>query len=100
MLGSMGIKGGTILYHIGYGTFLGCHVISGITSCYQPRFWLIGIGWITKPGCDRLCDTCTPTCIIGVLIVAGGKEVLGSFLINRFSLLSKKRQFLNACPTC
>jgi hypothetical protein len=40
MLGSMGTKGGTMLYHIkygGYSTTLGCHVISGVTSCYQPR---------------------------------------------------------------
>jgi len=39
MLGSMGTKGGTILYHIGYGGYgatLGCHVISGVTKYCQP----------------------------------------------------------------
>jgi hypothetical protein len=34
MLGSMGTKGGTILYHIGYGTTLCCLVISGGTNQY------------------------------------------------------------------
>jgi len=41
MLGSMGTKGGIVLYHIiygGYGTTLGCFVINVITSCYQPRY--------------------------------------------------------------
>ncbi len=52
MLGSMGIKGGTILYHIGYGTILRCPAINGVTSFYQPKCWLTTIGWITKPGCD------------------------------------------------
>jgi hypothetical protein len=52
MLGSMGTKGGTILYHIGYGgygTTLGCLAISGVTSCYQPKCWLTNVGWVTKP---------------------------------------------------
>ncbi len=43
MLRSMGIKGGIVLYHIGYGTTLGCHVISGVKCCYRPRFLLIGV---------------------------------------------------------
>jgi hypothetical protein len=30
MLGSMGIKGGTVLYHIGYGITLNCPAISGV----------------------------------------------------------------------
>jgi L,D-peptidoglycan transpeptidase YkuD (ErfK/YbiS/YcfS/YnhG family) len=40
MLGSMGTKGGTVFYHIGYdgyGTTLGCPTINGVTSCYQPK---------------------------------------------------------------
>ncbi len=40
MLGSMGTKGGTILYHSGYGgydTTLGYHAISGVTSCCQLK---------------------------------------------------------------
>jgi len=39
MLWSMGTKGGIVLYHIeygGYGTTLGCLVISGVIGCYQP----------------------------------------------------------------
>ncbi len=43
MLGSMGTKGGSVLYHIGYGTTLGCLAISGVTSCSQPRFWLTSV---------------------------------------------------------
>jgi hypothetical protein len=41
MLGSMGIKGGIILYHIrygGHGTTLVCPTISGVIGCSQPRF--------------------------------------------------------------
>ncbi len=55
MLRSTGIKGGTTLYHIGYGITLSCFAISGVTSCCQPWFWLIGVGWITKPNCDQIC---------------------------------------------
>jgi hypothetical protein len=33
MLGSMGIKGGIVLYHVGYGTCLGCPIINVVTSC-------------------------------------------------------------------
>ncbi len=33
MLRSMGIKGGIVLYLIGYGITLGCHVISDVTGC-------------------------------------------------------------------
>jgi hypothetical protein len=35
MLGSICTKDGTI-YHIGYGTILGCPAISGVTGCGQP----------------------------------------------------------------
>jgi hypothetical protein len=93
MLGSMGIKGGIVLYHIGYGTTLGCLIISGVKCCYQPRFWLIGVGWITKPHCDQICDMDTLACIVGVLIVVGGREVLSSSFISRFNLSSTKGQF-------
>ncbi len=71
-LGSMGTKGGIILYHIGYG---GCHVISVVTGCYQPRCWLISVEWVTKPSCDQICGTSTPTYIARVLITIGGREV-------------------------
>jgi hypothetical protein len=40
MLGSMGTKGGNVLYHIGYGGYdssLGCPTINGVIGCYQPR---------------------------------------------------------------
>jgi hypothetical protein len=102
MLGSMGTKGGTVLYHIGYGgydTTIGCHVINGVTS-YQPKCWLIGVGLVAKPGCDWICGMGTPTCITNVLIVEGVKEVLNYSLINHFNLSSTKGQFLNSCPTC
>jgi len=38
MLGSMGIEGGIVLYHIGYGTTLGRYVINGVKCCYQLKF--------------------------------------------------------------
>jgi hypothetical protein len=41
MLGSMGIKGGIVLYHIGYGgygTTLIYPIINGVIRCSQPRF--------------------------------------------------------------
>ncbi len=44
MLGSMGIKGGTKLYHIGYGIVLSCPTINGVLGYCQLRFWLIGVG--------------------------------------------------------
>jgi hypothetical protein len=103
MLGSMGTKGGTVLYHIGYdgyGTTLGCLAINGVTSCYQPRCWLANVGWVTKPGCDQICCTCTPTSIINVLVAADDRKVLSFSLINHFNLSSTKGQFLNSCPTC
>jgi hypothetical protein len=52
MLGSMGIKGGIVLYHIGYGTTLSCLIINGVTSCYQPKCWPTSVGWVTKPDYD------------------------------------------------
>ncbi len=82
MLGSMGTKGGIVLYHIrcgGYGTTLGYLDIKVLTFCYEPRYWLIGVGWIIKLGCDWICGTSTPTCIIGVFILASGKEVMSFF---------------------
>jgi len=75
MLGSMGIKGGIVFYHIGYGTTLGCPTISGVTSC-QFRFWLTDVGWIIKLNCDWICDMGTPTCIVGVLVAVGGRKVM------------------------
>jgi hypothetical protein len=45
MLGSMGTKGGTMLYHIeygGYGTILGSPTISNVIG--QPKCWLIDVG--------------------------------------------------------
>ncbi len=98
----MGIKGGTILYHIGYGGYgitLGCPTISGVTSYCQPRCWLTGVGCIAKFNYGWICDSSTPTCIAGVLIAASGKEVLSFFFINHFNLSSTKGQFLNSCPT-
>jgi hypothetical protein len=75
MLGSMGTKGGIVLYHIGYGTNLNCLGINGVTSCYQPRCWLTSVGLITKPICGQICCTCTPTCVISVLSIIGCRKV-------------------------
>jgi hypothetical protein len=75
----MGIKGGIVIYHIGYGTTLGCLVISGVKWYYQPRFRLTNVGWINKPDCDRICEMGTPACIIVMFIVVGGKKVLSFF---------------------
>jgi hypothetical protein len=44
MLRSMVTKNGSVLYHIKNGTTLGCHAISGVTSCYYPRCWLTNVG--------------------------------------------------------
>jgi len=47
MLGSMGIKEKTMLYHIrygGYGITLGCLAINDVIGCCQPRCWLTGLG--------------------------------------------------------
>ncbi len=94
MLGSMGTKGGTILYHIGYAggysITLGCLAISGVIGCYQPKCWLTNVGWITKLGCDRICGIGTPTRIAGVFVMVAGKEVLSSSFINHFNLSSTK----------
>jgi hypothetical protein len=49
MLGSIGTKDGTILYHIKYGTFIGCLTINGVTSSSQPKCWLTNIRLVTKP---------------------------------------------------
>jgi hypothetical protein len=98
MLGSMHIKGGTILYDIGYGIALNCPIISGVT-CYQLRFWLIGVGCVTKPNCDQICGMGTPTYITSLFVVVVGREVLNSFLINHFNLSSTKEWILNSCPT-
>ncbi len=96
MLRSMGTKGGIVLYHIrygGYGITLGCLVISVVTCCYQPRYWLTGARWVVKFGCDRICGMNTPTCIAGVFVVTGGKKVLSFSFINCFNLSSTKGQF-------
>jgi hypothetical protein len=100
MLRSMGIKSGIVIYHIGYGTTLGCLVISGVKWYYQPRFRLTNVGWITKPDCDRICEMGTPACIIVMFIVVGGRKVLSFFFINCSNLSSTKGQFLNSCSIC
>ncbi len=51
MLRSIGAKDETILYHIGYGTFLGYFIINGVIGYGQPKCWLIDIGSVTKFGC-------------------------------------------------
>ncbi len=93
MLRSMGIKGGIVIYHIGYGTTLSCLVISGVKCYYQPRFWLISVGWVTKPDCDRISNMGTLACIIGVLVVVDGREVMSFLKINYLNLSSIKGQF-------
>jgi hypothetical protein len=103
MLGSMGTKDGVVLYHIWYsgsGITLSCPTISGVTSCYQRKCWLTGVGLVTKPGCGRICCTCTPTCVINVFNTIDYREVLSSSLINCFNLSSTKGKFLNSCPRC
>jgi hypothetical protein len=37
MLRSIGAKDETILYHIGYGTFLSYPTINGVIGCGQPK---------------------------------------------------------------
>jgi hypothetical protein len=103
MLRSMGTKGGSVLYNIRYGGYdisLGCPSINGVINCCHHGCWLISVGWVTKPGCDQICGIVTPTCIIGVLVVIGGREVLNFSLINCFILTSTKGKWLNSCPTC
>jgi hypothetical protein len=101
MLGSMGIKDEIMLYCIGYGGYgitLNCNAISGVTGYYRPRCWLTNVGWVVKLGNDQICGTGTPTCVDGVLIAIGGREVMNSSPINCFNLLSTQGQFLNSCP--
>jgi hypothetical protein len=100
MLGSMGIKGGIVIYHIGYGTTVGCFVVSGVKCCYQLRFWLTSVGWVIKHDCDRICEMGALACIIVMLIVIDGREVHNSFFINHSNLSSTKGQVLNSCSTC
>jgi hypothetical protein len=100
MLRSMGTKGGTILYHIGYGTTLGCLVINGVIGCYRSRCWLTSVRLITKPGCGQICCMGTPTCVIGMLGTIGYRAILSSSFVNRFNLSSTKGQSLNSHPTC
>jgi hypothetical protein len=98
MLGYVGTKGGTILYHVGYGGYgatLGCHVISGVTKYCQPMCWLTSVGWVTKPNCDRICGMGILTCITSVFVMVGGREVLNSPLNNHFNLSFTKGKFLN-----
>jgi hypothetical protein len=101
MLGSMGTKGGIVLYHIrygGYGITIGCCAICGVIGCCQPTCWLISVGLITKLGCGWICYTSTPTCVIGVFGITN--YILSYSFINCFSLSSTNGQFLNSCPTC
>jgi len=100
MLRSIGTKDGIILYHIRYDIVLSCFNIISVTSCGQPRCWLIGIGLVIKFGYIWVCCTSTPTFVTGVLGTIGCKEVMSYSFINLFNLSSKKRQFLNSCPTC
>jgi hypothetical protein len=90
----MGTKGGTILYHIGYGgygTTLSWPVISGVTNCCQPRCmcWLTNVGWVTKLGYDQICGIGTPTCIVGVFVMVGGRKDLNYSFNNCFTSLNR-----------
>jgi hypothetical protein len=100
MLGSMGTKGGSILYHIGYGTTLGCPTMTGLIGCCQLKCWLFDVRLVTKPNCGQICCTSTPTCVVGGLNIIGYKEIMSSSFINHFNLSSTKGQSLNSCPTC
>jgi hypothetical protein len=100
MLGFIGIKYEIILYHIQYSIVLSCPTISGVIGCSQLKWWLIGIGLVTKLDCGRICCTCTPTWVASVLDPTGCKEVISYSFINLFNLSSTKGQFLNSCPTC
>jgi hypothetical protein len=78
MLGSMGSKGGTTLFHIRYGgngITLACLTISGVIGCYQPKCWLTSVGWITKLGCDQICGIGTPI----ILLVCSSWQVVKKF---------------------
>ncbi len=90
MLRSIGTKDGTILYHIGYNTVLGCSIINGVISCGRRKCWLIGIGLVTKFGCGQICCTSTPTCAIGAFGTTNCKEFMSYSFINLFSLSSTK----------
>ncbi len=100
MLGSISTKDGIVLYHIKYGTFIGCPTINGVTSCGQPKCWLTNVRLVTKPGCIWFCCIGTPTRVASVFGTTVCKEVLNSSFINLFNLSSTKGQFLNSCPTC
>ncbi len=79
MLGSMGTKGGIVLYHIrygGYGITLGCLAIIGVIGCCQPKCSLMSVRWVTKSNCDQIWGMGTPTYIVGVFVVVGGREFL------------------------
>jgi hypothetical protein len=91
MFGSMGTKGGIVLYHIGYGGYgiaLGCLTINGVTNCYQLKCWLTNVGLVTKLDCGRICYTCTLTCVTNMLGITCCKEVTRFYFNNRLSLLS------------
>jgi len=100
MLGFIGIKDGITLYHIGYGTIIGCPPINGVIGCDQPKCWLTNIRLVTKFGCGRICYIGTPTCVVGMFGTTCCREVLSFFLINLFNLSSTKGQFLNSCLAC
>jgi len=93
MLGSIGTKDGTILYHFTYGTFLGCHAISGVTSCGQPKCWLINIGLLAKFNFSRF--VVHVHCVASVLSTTNCREVMNYSLINLFNFSSTNGQFVN-----
>jgi hypothetical protein len=90
MLTFIGTKDGIALYHIRYSTIIGCFVINGVTSCSQPKCWLIGIGLVPKLSCGQICCIGTPTCVIGLLGTAWYKKVMNYYFINLFNLWSTK----------
>ncbi len=100
MLLSIGIKDGIILYHVGYGTALGCRTTSGVTSCGQPICWITDIGLVTK--LDYICVYCigSPTWVIGVLDTTRCKEFQSFSFINLLNFSSTKGKFLNSCWSC
>jgi hypothetical protein len=71
MLGSIGIKDGIVLYHIGYGIVLGCPAINGVIGCGQ----LTGIRLVTKFNYIKACCTNTPTWVINVLNTTSCRKV-------------------------
>ncbi len=99
MLGSIGTKDGTVLYHIGYGIIIGCPIINDVTGCNQLKCWLTDVGLVTKPGCGQICCTSTPMChVIGVFGTRSYREVISSSLINLFNLSSRDNFWIHVQP--